>query len=487
MSSLRALAPEFLVGLGAVVSLLVPALAAPRSRPGIRRWLGWSCAGLAVAALLLELWLGAAVGTLFSGGVLVDRFALGAKAAILAGLIAALAAADWEVEALPGALPFAFLAALGGMVVASSASLAAGWAGLALAVGASLAALSRRVRGDLPPAAEALARDGAARAAVTAGALLLLLALAAGYLMAVGGAASAAELGARLAGATSVSLPTAMVCLLALGSAAALAVLAPFRYGAGLSALTSPLGVGVASGLGAGAAGLAMLKLGAAVAPSGIGWGPGLLAGASGLAVAAGAFLAARPSLRAAMALLGALQLAWVVAGVSAHDAQGASAAVFLLGAAVVALAGGPVLAGNLEAAGAADLAGLGVREPARAGALAVVVLSLAAVPPLAGFFGQFSVAASLAGENAYWALGLLLLGGLLGAGGAVRVARGALVDPAAEESRPTARTAARRPRGTGRMGTGAVLVAAGLFAYGLFANPIWGLAGQGAAALGLR
>lgn len=487
MTSTRVLIPDLLVGLGALLSLLVPTLAPPRSRPGIRRWLGGACGGLVLLALVLEAWLGAAAGTLFAGGVLQDRFALFAKAAILLGLLVAVAAADWELEALPGALPFAFLAALGGLLVASAASLTGLWAGVALAVVAGVAGLSRRVRGEAPAVAEAAAREGAARAAVNAGALLLLLALALAFLMATGGAASLAELNARLAGATAVTLPTAIVCSLALGILAALALLAPLRYGAAFSPLTSPLGAGAAAGLGAGAAALGLVKLGAALAPSGLGWTGGLLAAGGGVAVVAGTVLLARPGPGRALAVLGAGQLAWVIAGVGARDGVGTTAALLLLGAAVVALAGAPVLLGGLESRGARDLVGLAGRAPARAAALGLAALSLAGLPPLAGFFGEFATAAALAASQLYWALALLLLGSLLGMAGALRVVRSAFFDAAADEA-GTGRAPAPRPVPRQRLVTaGAVLLGVLLCAYGLFANPIGGLALQGAEALGLR
>jgi NADH-quinone oxidoreductase subunit N len=53
------------------------------------------------------------------------------------------------------------------------------------------------------------------------------------------------------------------------------------------------------------------------------------------------------------------------------------------------------------------DLAGLSKRSPFLAGCLAVFILSLAGIPPLAGFFGKFAVFA-----------GALQLGGLSGPAG---------------------------------------------------------------------
>jgi NADH:ubiquinone oxidoreductase subunit 2 (subunit N) len=485
--TVRVLLPEVLVAFGAVATLLVPALAAPRARPGIRRWLGWAAALLVLVALGLELWLGAVVGAVFNGGVIQDRFALFAKAAVLLGLLVAVAAADWDAEALPGALPLAFLSALGAMTAASAATLPALWAGMALAVVAAAACLSRRLRGEISPAEETLVREGAARAVVTAGTLLLLAGLAFAYLMASTAPALAVIHGV-LTGAAGVTLPLAIASLLAVGSMAALMILAPFRYGAAPAAATSRLGIGAAAGLGAAGAGIALLKLSAALAPAALGWGPGLAAVAGAVAVLAGLGLVATGQVRSAASLLGASQLAWVLAGVAAHDSAGIAAALFLLGAAVVALCAAPVLLGSLEAsvilAEVGGLAGFARREPARAAALALAGLSLAGVPPLAGFFGQFAVATALAYNHLFWLAALLLGSGLLAVFGASRIVQGAFLEGSEE---PGPRAARRGPAAYVPAWVGGGLVVLLLCAYGLFANPISGLASQGAQALGLR
>src|SRR5205814_8361915 len=112
-------------------------------------WLQLGALVAAVAALALELWLGAAVGTLFAGGWQQDRFALFVKAALLLGLVVLIAGgleagvqrAAAASEARPlDALPLAFAVAFGGMVAASATSLVALWAGLELAALAAVAA-----------------------------------------------------------------------------------------------------------------------------------------------------------------------------------------------------------------------------------------------------------------------------------------------------------------------------------------------------------
>ncbi len=483
-SSVRVLAPEVVVLLGALASLLMPALASPRARPGIRRWLGWAALALAVVAFGLELWLGATVATLFSGGVVQDRFALFGKAAILLALAVVLACADWEVEAMPGALPFAFLAALGGMVVASAASVPAVWAGLALAILASVTAAGRRVRGEVQAAVEAALRGSAARAVVLAGALLMLAGLALAYLMATGSTAGLLTLQSVLGQRAGVTLPVALAATLGLGSVAWLLVMAPFRFGGGSLPAASPLGSGVAAGLGAAGAGLALVKLAAATAPEAAGWGVALAVLAGAVALVAGLALAGRGlAVRTWAAVAGCAQLAWVVAGVSAHDGPGLTAALLLLGAAVIALGGLSVLAGRLEAAaGTLALAALARTEPMRAASLILGGLSLAGVAPLAGFFGEFGVGAALVGNRLEWLAALLLVAGLLTVYGVVRVAQATFLEGPEETSARGARLGRAAAAAPGPVAFGLLVCA-----FGLFANPISGLAMQGAEALGLR
>src|SRR5262249_59311174 len=121
------LAPEAVI-VASAVALLLAARLLPR-----KRWL-WLRVGALVAAVValgLELWLGAAVGTLFSGGWQQDRFALFAKGALLLGLIVLVASGLSSPNEMEGdTLPAVFVVAFGGMVAASATSLVALWAGL---------------------------------------------------------------------------------------------------------------------------------------------------------------------------------------------------------------------------------------------------------------------------------------------------------------------------------------------------------------------
>jgi NADH-quinone oxidoreductase subunit N len=130
-------------------------------------------------------------------------------------------------------------------------------------------------------------------------------------------------------------------------------------------------------------------------------------------------------------------------------------------------------------------LAGMGVLRPARAAAIALVFLSLAGAPPLAGFFGEFAVAAALAQSGNLWLLVLGLLGALMSVAAAAGTVRAIYLQSPPDESRRAA--GARLPVLTRLSTLGAVGLCIVIAGYGVFGNPIISLADQGAEALGLR
>ena len=467
------LAPEALLMATAGATLAISGARRSRTRARVRRW-GPRVVLLALlAAFGLELWLGAQVGTLFGGGLAQDRFALFAKAAILLALAAGVAAADWDLERLPGPLPAALIGGFGVMVAASATDLFAVWTGAAVAVVAAASALAWR-----PGAAPGVAVAGPVRALTLAGALLMLVALAFGYLHATAGASSLDLVRVAMARAP-ITLPLALPLLVALGGLAALLVLAPLGFGAGAEA--SPFGRGAAAGVGAAGAGIALLKVGGVLAGVGAAWAPALAGAGAALVLLAGLGAALAPGTRRAAGLLIASQLGWVAAAVATHERGGLGAGLFLLGAAVLAAIVLPTLLGELELEAA--LAGLAPRAPARAAALALAAVSLAGVPPLAGFFGVFLVAAALAGAGLYWVVTLALLGSILAAVGAVRVAYAAFLLDEEDTRAPARAPSTRLLPATFASGAAALLVLV-LIGYSLLANPISGLAFQGAAAL---
>jgi len=450
------LAPEAVLVATAGASLAMSGARRARARARVRRWGPRLVLAGVLAAFGLELWQGAQLGTLFGGGFVQDRFALFAKAAVLLALAAGVAAADWELERLPGPLPAALIGGFGVMVAASATDLFAVWTGVA--PGTALA--------------------GPVRALAVAGALLMLVALAFGYLHATSGASSLDLVRVAMAG-TPTTLPLALPVLVALGGLAALLVLAPLGFGA--AAQASPFGRGAAAGIGAAGAGVALLKVGAVLGGVGPAWGPALAGAGAALVLLAGLGAALAPGARRTAGLLAASQLGWVAAAVATHERGGLGAGLFLLGAAVLGAVVLPTLLGDLELEAA--LAGLGGRSPARAAALTVAAVSLAGAPPLAGFFGVFLVAASLAGAGLYWVITLALLGSILAAVGAVRIGYAAFLLEEEDIRAPARAPSTRLLPATFASGAAALLTLV-LIGYGLLANPISGLAAQGAAAL---
>jgi NADH-quinone oxidoreductase subunit N len=455
------LLPELLVGGGALALVL-----AGRLRIVPTRWLASGALLVTIVAFALELWLGAQIGTLFGGGWQQDRFSLFAKAALLVGMAALIASSHWDAETLPDILPLSFLAVFGGMVVASATSLPGLWAGLELAAltGVAAGGLATRETGLRLLTVSALAGG--------------LITVGFAFLYAVTGAATLSGLRHTLINEP-VTLPLALIALLTLTGVAIRLGLAPFQAAAAGGVVLSDLGAAVLTGLTAGTAALALEKLLGAMYGANPAWGLWLAVVASFAMVLGGLRAIAVASPRALVAWLVVQQVGWLAAGLATHDQHGSAASLFLLVPLLVGATAGPLLAGATDSL--SRVAGLGRREPARALGLALVLLSLAGVPPLAGFFGEFTVAVELVRSGLGWVLACGLLGSLLCTAAVVRTLRLVYLELSPEESRgPSSR---RSVSWTAGPFVPAVLV----LAYGLLANPIHNLAVQGAAALGLH
>jgi len=466
-----ALVPEALVVGGAVLLLLFGRFAGRQRRA--RRYLPAATAALVLVALLVELWVGAGVGSFFGGGLLQDRFALFAKAAALLAAGTSIAVADWSSEDSPPiGLSMPLLAAFGVMVVASAGDFVGLWAGLELAGAAGIVMVATR-RPDL-----------GLRLLVVGGVASALLLVGFAFLYSTTGAAQLPSV-RQVLFTTGPTLPLAIPVLLLLGALAVRASLAPFHV-AGLQVTmgASPLGAGLVLGLGGAAAVTAAIKIAAVLAAT-----PSLvspyLAVLAAVAMGGGgaAALAAR-SPRARLAYLATGQVGWVVAGLVSHHRTGLGASIFLLGALVLAATAGPAVmggAGDVEAA----LAGMGSLRPARAAGTALAFLSLAGAPPLAGFFGEFAVAASLAQSGYFGLLGLGLLGSVMSLVAALTMVRVIYFQSPLEEGRRGA--VAALAIWTRLSTVGAIALSMIVASYGVFGNPILSLADQGAEALGLR
>jgi NADH-quinone oxidoreductase subunit N len=462
------LVPEALVVAGALALLIVG-----RVRRRSRRWLPVAAAAVALAALLIELWAGSNLATYFGGALVQDRFALFAKAAVLLAAALALAVTDWSDEDTPAiAMALILLAAFGVMVIASAGDFVGLWAGLELAAAAGVVMVSLR-RSEL--GLRLLVVGGVASA-------LVLVGLAFVY-----GTTGSADLltvrrSLRSAGAT---LPLAIPVMLLLGGLAVRAGLPPFQFARlpiGLAA--SPLGASMIIGLVAAAALTVAIKVAAALTPVPALFSPYLMVVAAVAMVGGGAAALAARSPRARLAYLAAGQVGWVAAGLATHYRTGLGSSLFLLGAFAVAATTGPAVMAGADV-GEFALAGLGVLRPARAAAITLVFLSLAGAPPLAGFFGEFAVAASLAQTGTFWLLALGLLGAVMSAAAALGTVRAIYLQSPPDDSRRAA--GARLPVLTGLSTIGAIAICVVIGGYGVFANPILGLADQGAEALGLR
>ncbi len=463
--------PEAMV-VAAAVALLLLGRFRPVQLRRLRSRLPAAAAVVLLVAFAIELYAGANVGSYLGGGLVQDRLALFAKAAGLLAAAIAIAVADWPAEESPTlALAMPMLALFGLMVIASAGDLVGVWAGIELAGAAGVAMLAIR----RPELGLRLLLLGAAASALT------LVGLA--YVYATAGTADLLGIRQALLG-TAPTLPLALPVLILLGALAFRAAMTPAQVAAGpVLPPASPLSVGLVVGLVAAAALVAAVKIAAALSPvSGV-YAPYLEVVAA-LAMAGGgaAALAVRAP-RARIAFLAASQAGWVLAGLSTHYRGGIGSAVFLLGAFVVAATAAPVAVG---AAGLAEpaLAGLATLRPHRAAALTLALLSLAGVPPLAGFFGEFAIGAALAKSGHFELLAIGLLGALLSVIAALGTLRVMYLQNPLDEAR---RGGVALPVWT-RLSAGAAIgLCVVIAAYGLMASPILALADQSAKGLGLR
>lgn len=463
--------PETIV-VGAAVAVLIAGRMGWLS-PVMRRYLAAACAIVVLVALGIELWAGAAVTTYFGGALVQDRFALFAKAAALLAAAAAIATADWTAEdASSIAVTMPMLAAFGVMVAASAGDLVGLWAGLELAGAAGVVVVAQR-RPEV--ALRVLIAGGVATALMLSGFV---------YLYASTGTADLSTMRTYLL-YTVPTLPLVLPVLLMMGGLAFRAGLSPFQLAelpAGLRA--SPLGAGLVLGLVALGAGIAAIKIATALIGDPDLYSPYLSVLAAAAMAGGGAMALAVRSPRARIAFLATSQMGWVAAGLVGHNRAGVAASLFLLGAFGLAATCGPAVLGRADG-GELAIAGLASLRPARAAGLALAILSLAGAPPLAGFFGELAVAASLAQAGQWILIAVGVVSSILCLAAAIGTLRVLYIQNPLEEARRSAALAL--PAVTGLSSASALLFCVFIAAYGFAGNPIMSLADQGAEALGLR
>ncbi|HEY8816019.1 MAG TPA: proton-conducting transporter membrane subunit [Candidatus Dormibacteraeota bacterium] len=430
-------------------------------------------AAVVVVAFIVELWVGGTLSSLFGGGFIQDRFALFAKAAALLAVAAAIAVADWNAEdSTTVSLSMTLLAAFGVMVAASAGDFVPLWAGLELAAAAGVVLVSLR-RPDL-----------GLRLVIAGGMATALFVMGFAFVYATAGTADLLTAHKAMANAAS-TLPLAIPILLLFGGLAVRAGIAPFHIASVPASLgASPLGSGILLGLAGAAALIAAIKIAAMLSPVSETFSLYLEVIAAVAMVGGGAAALGVRAPRARLAYLGVGQAGWVVAGLATHYLSGLGGSLFLVGAFVLAATCGPVVLAGAEG-GEVSLAGMGGVRPARALGIAMVFLSLAGVPPLAGFFGEFSVAAALAQGGHFGLLALGLLGSVLSVAAALGTLRVLYLQSPPEEGRRAVGFAL--PVWTLVSSAGAISICVVMVAYGVLANPILSLAYQGAEALGLR
>ncbi|GAC1309261.1 MAG: NADH-quinone oxidoreductase subunit N [Vulcanimicrobiaceae bacterium] len=124
----------------------------------------------------------------------------------------------------------------------------------------------------------------------------------------------------------------------------------------------------------------------------------------------------AQTDLKRLLAYSGIAQLGYIVAALAGTTSQGLRYAIFYLGAytfmnlgafAVVAL----LSRDRDEGSSLRSFAGLGYRQPALAGAMTFFLLSLAGLPPTAGFTGKILILASAVDAGYTWLAALLIVG----------------------------------------------------------------------------
>jgi NADH-quinone oxidoreductase subunit N len=152
------------------------------------------------------------------------------------------------------------------------------------------------------------------------------------------------------------------------------------------------------------------------------GWSP-VLAALAALSILVGNLVAlAQSNVRRLLAYSAVAHAGYTLVGLVAGDRDGFSAALFYATVYAITLVGafGVIAVVRRETGGDdfSNFRGLASRSPLLAGCMSIFMLSLAGIPPLAGFFGKFYIfsVALRAGANQglLWLVGVALLGSFI-------------------------------------------------------------------------
>ena len=470
--NLLAFSPELWLLAGAIVIFLIARLrpAAPTTMVALVTLVG---SFLALATQFKQ------TITILDGAFLLDGFAIVIDVVVLAAAGLTLLASradvlpgDSEAGVVPG---FVLLATLGAMLAASAAEMVSLFLALEL-LAINLYVLSVLARRGLAPATAGFGYLTAGLA--SAGLLLYGLAL-------VFGLTGETRLGAtgQAMAALAPNLPAALLALsLILGGFVLRMGLLPVRWWPSGFEAGVPLRVIMfVQSLGVVVAFAVFGRLAASTfAGSRIPYAA-VFAGVEAVAMTGGTLLALmQASVRRLLVYSGIAQGGFALAAFTDLKGIGLSALlIFLVSLALgtmCAFAAVIAYARSVHSDAVRDLAGMSRAAPGLAIALAVALVSLIGLPPVAGFFGKVLVLQAVVNGGYAWLAVVGVANIVFAAFGYLRVLRTAFVDPPVFEVVP-----ARLDRG---IQTAVVLAATGVVFMGLLLGPLYAAASYGKAAL---
>jgi NADH-quinone oxidoreductase subunit N len=425
VGNLLAFAPELWLLLGAVIVFVTARFATARTTTTV----GLVTLVLAFAALATQF---KQTITILDDAFLLDGYAIVVDVVILAAAALALLASradvlpgDADLASVPG---FYLLATLGAMLAVSAAELLSLFASLEL-LAINLYVLMGLLRRG--PGSVAVSISYAAVGAVTSGLLLYGLAL----LFGLTGQIQLREAGGALARLQpNQAAVLLMLSLLIAGFGLRIGVV-PIRWwvrgfetGVALRAVLLIQSVGVVTALAVFARLLATTLVGTRIA-----YAP-VLAGVAAILMTGGTLLAiTQSSLRRMLVYTAIGQAGFALAAFTDLKRVGLAALlVFLVSlalATIVAFATVIAYARSVHSDAVRDLAGMAASTPALALTLALALLSVAGVPPLAGFLGKLLILQATVDSGYAWLAVIGVVNIVIAALGYARVVRTVFID----------------------------------------------------------